>query len=130
MNSSIKPFFELEGVFFTHQDGAVEGYAYTDGYTWYITSEDQEFSRTTLYLDRDKKVIAPKNLHQKNWANDRINELISEYKLKVSELEHMVNNLNIDTFKMKLSMAESYLVEYKSLKYSYFAGNSLKFILF
>ena len=126
-----EPFFEVEGVFYTYQDGSIAGYAYTHGESWHIATESgDEFYRGTIYLDRDRKVIAPRNLHQKKWASNRINELIEEYQLKVDELSANITLLKLETFKMKLFMAETFLIEYKSLKYTYFAGNALKFILF
>lgn len=125
------PFFEVEGVFYTYQDGPIAGYAYTDGDSWHIATEDgDDLYRNTIYLDRDRKITAPKNLHQKSWASNRINELIEDYQLKVDELTLSMQLLKLETFRMKLFMAETYLIEYKSLKYSYFAGNALKFILF
>jgi len=125
------PYFEVEGVFYTYQDGAIAGYAYTFGDSWHIASEDgEEMYRGTIYLDRDKKIIAPRNKYQNKWASKEIDNLIEEYSLKVDELTADVTMLKIETFRMKLFMSESYLIEYKSLKYTYFAGNALKFILF
>lgn len=126
-----EPFFEVEGVFYTYQDGAIAGYAYTYGDSWHIASEDGDtMYRGTIYLDRDKKIIAPRNQYQKKWASKEIDILIEEYTLKVDELTADVFMLKLETFRMKLFMSESYLIEYKSLKYTYFAGNALKFILF
>jgi len=129
---NLEPFFEVDGIFYTHQDGAMRGYACTlDESSWRIVLNDgTELYRTTLYLDREKKVIAPQNKYQKKWANDRINSLIEEYQQSVNELSSNILLLKLETFKMKLFMAETYLTEYKSLKYSYFVGNALKFILF
>jgi len=131
MNPKEEPYFEVEGVFYTYQDGAIAGYAYTHGGDWHIASEDgEELYRGTIYLDREKRVIAPRNIHQKKWASLRIDSLVEEYQLMFDELSSDVTMLKLETFRMKLFMAESYLIEYKSLKYSYFAGNALKFILF
>jgi len=96
MNYEEKPFFEVEGVFYTYQDGAISGYAKTDGESWDIaTNNGENLHRSTIYLDRDKKVIAPRNLYQKNWAYQRINSLIDEYQTIVDNLTAAVNLLKI-----------------------------------
>jgi len=131
MDPKQEPYFEVEGVFYTYQDGAIVGYAYTHGDSWHIATEDgEELYRSTIYLDREKRVTAPRNLHQKKWSSKRIDSLVEEYQLMFDELTADVTMLKLETFRMKLFMAETYLIEYKSLKYSYFAGNALKFILF
>lgn len=131
MKSKEEPYFEVEGVFYTYQDGAIAGYACTYGSSWDIATEDgEDISRPTIYLDREKRVTAPRNLHQKKWSSKRIDSLVEEYQLMFDELTADVTMLKLDTFRMKLFMVETYLIEYKSLKYSYFAGNALKFILF
>lgn len=132
MNHSKEHFFEVEGVFYTPQDGTLQGYAYPDGDFWHIIPNDSEegFNRHTVYLDRGWLIYAPRNIDQKKWLLNRLNDLISVYQAKVDELTLSVTLLKLDTFSMKLAMAESYLKEYKSLKYSYFSGNALKFILF
>jgi hypothetical protein len=131
MDSKQDPYFEVEGVFFTYQDGPIIGYASTSGDAWHIITESgDEFYRGTIYLDRAKRVNAPRNLHQKKWSSKRIDDLVEEYQLIYDSLTADVTMLKLDYFKMKLFMAETYLIEYKSLKYSYFAGNALKFILF
>jgi len=131
MNSKEEPYFEVDGVFYTYPDGAIAGYACTYGAFWHIvTDKGEEIERGTIYLDREKRVTAPHNLHQKKWSSKRIDSLVGEYQLMFDELTADVTMLKLDTFRMKLFMAETYLIEYKSLKYSYFAGNALKFILF
>ena len=131
MDTKTEPFFEVDGVFYTYQDGAIAGFAYTHGDSWHIVSEDgDDLYRGTLYLDREKRVIAPRNEFQRKWSEKRVLELIEEYQLRVDDLSSDITMLKLETFKMKLFMAEAYLLEYKSLRYSYFAGNALKFILF
>ena len=124
-------FFEIEGVFYTYSKGTLLGYAYTCGDNWHIiTSDGEELYLGTIYLDRDKRVIAPRNIYQKKWASKQIDSLLEEYLLKGEELSSNILFLKLDTFRMKLFMIESYIIEYKSLKYTYFSGNALKFILF
>jgi len=131
MKPNEEPYFEVEGVFYTYQDGAIAGYACTYGDSWdIITEEGKNINRPVIYLDREKRVTAPRNLYQKKWSSKRIDSLVEEYQLRFDELSADVALLKLDTFRMKLFMAETYLIEYKSLKYSYFAGNALKFILF
>jgi len=125
-----KTYFEVEGTFFTYQDGPIEGIAYTSGDSWSIvTDEGLDLCRDTIYLDRAKYVIAPRNHYQKKWAIERIEDLIGKYQIMFDDLSREVI-LKKDIFRMKLFMIETSLTEYKSLKYSYFSGNALKFILF
>ena len=131
MSLDKEPFFEIEGVFYTYQDGPMSGYAYTLGDCWQVILDDgSSFTRTTIYLDRDKLVTAPHNKRMYDWSSRRVDELISRYQEKVDDLGVCVNVLGITTFEMKYSIVLSYLNEYKSLKFSYFVGNALKFILF
>jgi len=131
MDTKEEPYFEVEGVFYTYQDGAIAGYACTYGDSWNIvTEEGEEIYRGTIYLDREKRVNAPRNLHQKKWSSKRIDSLVEEYQLVYDELNADVTMLKLETFRMKLFMAETFLIEYKSLKFTYFEGNALKFILF
>jgi len=131
MNRKKEPFFEAEGVFYTYSEGAIAGYAYTYGDFWHILPEDgEEFCSGTLYLDRDRKITAPHNPSQMGRSSRRVNTLVEEYTLKVDRLTFSVTMLNLETLRMKLFMAETYLIEYRSIKFTYFAGNALKFILF
>ena len=123
-----EPFFKVEGSFYTYIDGTIKGFAYTNGISWQIVTEDGiDMYRPTIFLDRSKCIRAPHNLYQKKRAIERINILIENYQNMYNEY----NNENIeDIFSMQLYMIESNLVEYKSLKYTYFSGNAMRFILF
>src|SRR5208283_3509570 len=74
--------YELGGKFYTEEDGTLEGYAYSDGENWHIADLDGEtVQRWNIFLDRDMKVLAPKNTYSRGLGDFAVKEMLSKYKM-------------------------------------------------
>ena len=125
-----KPYKTIVGVFYTDRDGPIEGQADSAGYKWTIvTSNGKKITRTDIYLDRGKRILAPKNPDTQSRGCEQVLKLIEKYEGEAKKLMDDPEALKISSYRLKLNMANIAVKEYTFLYMEYFVSNSAKYIL-
>lgn len=118
----------IQGTFYTSDPkGVVAGFFVLQNNFWISTSTYESYFN--LYLDRNKKVSNPKNEYEKEEICKIVLNLINHYEKIISDYACSGNFKKVSpSFDMGISIANSYLIEYKKIYMDYFASNALKYI--
>lgn len=122
-------YYEVAGTFYTEEDGPLEGYAWSDGEYWHIIEDDRTFSRWNIFLDRDLKVLAPKNEYTRNLGESSVREMVTKYRVLCAALRSDREVMRISGYRMRLQILLSYLQEYETIYQQHFMPLSIKYIL-
>lgn len=122
---------EIEGIFYTKRDKAIKGTAYTYGKFWAVTNhKGKEFTRSTLFLDRRRKVPAPKTITERENFAEEVRKIIAKYENKLKSYEgHEEYKRVSGSYEMGVKLAKSYIIEYKRIYAGHFRSNAIQFIL-
>jgi hypothetical protein len=118
----------IQGTFFTSDpNGVISGFFILQNSYWVSTTTYNSY--LNLYLDRNKKILIPKNDSDKQYLSEFVLKLISHYEKIIEEYETSGNFKKVSpSFSMGKAIANSYMAEYRKIYMNYFASNSLKYI--
>lgn len=121
--------FKITGVFYTDQE-VVFGEAIIDGSTWSILDYKKEEKQAyRLFLDKDRKIEAPKNQEVKEIGEKKVRDLLEKYRKEAESLREDKEALRINGLRMKLVFLDNCIKEYEKIYRDYFMASSIKFIL-
>jgi hypothetical protein len=122
--------YELRGTFYTKKEGSINGIARVVGKRWHITKNNGEtLTKTVIFLDRQKKVPAPKSDNDRDDGKDFVRSLITKYEAELESCGNSGYKEVAPSYAMEIRIASSYVHEYKKIYANYFRSNAVKFIL-
>jgi hypothetical protein len=126
--------YTIDGVFYTDDGKRLKGVASLDvNYLWGVYDSNGNVIAHgfwNLYLDKDRKIPAPKNQKDKGYWSDILLDKIKDAEKKIEKLKSQLDYAKASpSYKMELKFAQIKLKEFKHLYTKYFQSNALKFIL-
>ncbi|MDB4330514.1 hypothetical protein N9948_02225, partial [bacterium] len=110
----------------------IRGEAVPKGRGWEIkeSSGKEEYIRKDIFLDRGKKIPAPKNEFEKDNFKDHVKILIAKYEKQLAKYESNEGFKKVSpSYDMGHKLAKGYIKEYRQIYASHFRSNAIKFIL-
>ena len=123
--------YTVKGIFYSKRDGLITGEATYTSKNWIIKRDNSQvtFSRSTIYLDRNKLVPAPTSELDKENFRDLVKQFIDKYEAQLAKYTDRQDLKDVSpSYDMGHMMAKGYLVEYKRIYVSYFRSNAVKFM--
>lgn len=122
---------EFEGVFYIDKKGAVKGVAtFTKSY-WHIKDGfgNLIIRKKRIYLDKAKKILAPRYEKEKESASFYVRILMDKYRKNLESFQNKAYEEVSPSYAMGISLARSLYLEYRYIYYNVFANNAVKFIM-
>lgn len=121
-------FKNTEGTFYTDSSKIiVSGFFILQSNFWVCTNTYESYFN--LYLDRNKKIINPKNEDDKDHFCKKVLDLIFHYEKIIKDYNRSGNFKKVSpSYDMGQAIANSYLIEYRKIYIDHFASLALKYI--